>query len=65
MTRVFLAAFLAIAVTAGIASAGIASLANGAAILINASSHSVSPADISGLGRGAGGSPAQTAQEPG
>jgi hypothetical protein len=36
MKGVILAAFVAIAVTAGIASAGIASLANGASILINA-----------------------------
>jgi hypothetical protein len=36
MKGAILAAFVAIAVTAGIASAGIASLANGAGILINA-----------------------------
>jgi hypothetical protein len=40
MKEVILAAFVALAVTAGIASAGIASLADGAAVLINASSHS-------------------------
>ena len=36
MKGVILAAFVAVAVTAGIASAGIASLAGGAAVLINA-----------------------------
>jgi hypothetical protein len=36
MKGVILAAFVAVAVTAGIASAGIASLASGASILINA-----------------------------
>jgi hypothetical protein len=36
MKGVILAAFVAVAVTAGIASAGLASLADGAAVLINA-----------------------------
>jgi hypothetical protein len=39
MKGMIIAAFVAVAATAGIASVGIASLANGAAILINASSH--------------------------
>jgi hypothetical protein len=45
MKSMMLAASVAVTVTvtAGIASAGIASLANGAAVLINASSRSVSP----------------------
>jgi hypothetical protein len=36
MKGVILATFVAVAVTAGIASAGIASMANGATVLINA-----------------------------
>jgi hypothetical protein len=40
MKEMVLAAFVAATLTAGIASAGIASLADGAAVLINASSHS-------------------------
>jgi hypothetical protein len=40
MKKMVLAVVVALAVTAGIASAGIASLASGAAILINATSHS-------------------------
>jgi hypothetical protein len=40
MKKMILAVVVALAVTAGIASAGIASLASGAAILINATSHS-------------------------
>jgi hypothetical protein len=40
MKKVILAVVVALAVTAGIASAGIASLASGAAVLINATSHS-------------------------
>jgi hypothetical protein len=40
MKKMILAVGVALAVTAGIASAGIASLASGAAILINATSHS-------------------------
>jgi hypothetical protein len=36
MKKMMLAAFVALAVTAGIASAGIASLANGATLLLNA-----------------------------
>jgi hypothetical protein len=40
MKEMVLAAFVALTLTAGIASAGIASLADGAAVLINASSHS-------------------------
>ncbi|HEY4172556.1 MAG TPA: hypothetical protein VGM42_05965 [Rhodopila sp.] len=40
MKKMMLAAFVALAVTAGIASAGIASLANGATILFNAVGHS-------------------------
>jgi hypothetical protein len=60
MKRVILATFVAMAVTAGIASAGITSLASGAAVLINASSHS----DLH-VGSRAGGSLVQTAQEAG
>jgi hypothetical protein len=40
MRSMVLAVFVALAVTAGIASAGIASLASGVSVLINASSHS-------------------------
>ena len=40
MRKMILAAFVALAVTAGVASAGIASLANGATVLINAVGHS-------------------------
>ena len=40
MKAMVLAAFVALAVTAGIASAGIASLADGVTALINASGHS-------------------------
>jgi hypothetical protein len=43
MKEMILAAFLALTVTAGIGSTGIASLADGAAVLINASSHSDPP----------------------
>jgi hypothetical protein len=69
MKEMVLAAFVAIAVTAGIASAGIASLADGVAVLINASSYS-NPHDNTnnGLGRpcvvgGADGSLVQTGQK--
>ena len=41
MKKMVFAAFVALAVTAGIASAGINSFADGAAILINATSHSI------------------------
>jgi hypothetical protein len=40
MKKMILAVIVALAVFAGIASAGIASLASGAAVLINATSHS-------------------------
>jgi hypothetical protein len=40
MKKMILAAFVALAVTAGIASAGIASLANAATTLISATGHS-------------------------
>jgi hypothetical protein len=40
MKHMILAAFVAVTVTAGIASAGIASLANGATILLSATAHS-------------------------
>lgn len=46
MKKMILAAFIALAVTAGIASAGIASLASGAAILLDATSHPGSHGDI-------------------
>jgi hypothetical protein len=40
MKGMIFAVFVAVAVTVGIASAGIASLANGATVLFNASTHS-------------------------
>jgi hypothetical protein len=46
MKGTILAVLVALAVTAGIASAGIASLASGAAVLINATSHSGSHDNI-------------------
>ena len=46
MKSMMLAVFVAVAVTAGIASAGIASLADAATVLINATSHSDPHANI-------------------
>jgi hypothetical protein len=70
MKGMILAAFVALGMTAGIAWVGVASLDNGVAVLINASSHS-DPYDNTTNSHGgryvgrANGSSVQTAQEAG